>query len=206
MVSLSLVISAANQGQESLPCCNVGSLSWETIPHELLQCQSNPWATALHELLQHGSLFHSLHSFKNRLFWSGSPTGSQALPGNFLQHGFFSTSLVQHGAPTRSHPPLRDPSALMCGSSVGCRWISPCPWFSVGCRGMDSSPWPAPWAPRESTTVCEAPLSTPSPLTGVSAEIPVMYFHFDLLCPQLPLCNNFFFFLNKLSQRHCHHF
>ena len=35
------------------PCSSVGSLPWDTVLHELLQCGSFPWAAVLQELLQH---------------------------------------------------------------------------------------------------------------------------------------------------------
>jgi len=37
------------------PCSSVRSLSWETVLHKLLQCESFPQAAALHELPQRGS-------------------------------------------------------------------------------------------------------------------------------------------------------
>ena len=37
-------------------CSSVGSLSWETVLQELLQCGSFPQASVFHELLQHVSL------------------------------------------------------------------------------------------------------------------------------------------------------
>jgi len=37
-------------------CSSVGSHQWETVLHELLQCESFPWVAVLHKLLQCGSL------------------------------------------------------------------------------------------------------------------------------------------------------
>ncbi|KAK4831466.1 hypothetical protein QYF61_017714 [Mycteria americana] len=58
-------------------------------------------------------LFHRVQSFRNRLLQRGSPTGSQVLPANLLQHGVLSLhgvtgparSLLQHGLPMGSQPP-----------------------------------------------------------------------------------------------------
>jgi len=61
MVSLSHVVSAApsSSGGGLLTLCpwsSVRSLSWETVLHKLLQCESFPQAAVLHKLPQCGSL------------------------------------------------------------------------------------------------------------------------------------------------------
>ena len=54
---VSAVPSSSGGGLLTLfPCSSVGSLPWETVLHELLQCESFPRAAVLHKLLQHGSL------------------------------------------------------------------------------------------------------------------------------------------------------
>lgn len=67
------------------------------------------------ELLQCGSLCHGVQSCKGRLLQCGSPTVSQVLPGNLLQHGLLFPQvcrfLLQCGLPMRSQPPLRHPPA-----------------------------------------------------------------------------------------------
>lgn len=47
----------AGRGVRVLPCSSREFLSWETVFHELLQCESIPQAAVLHRLLQRGSLF-----------------------------------------------------------------------------------------------------------------------------------------------------
>ena len=87
--------------------------------------------------------FHGVQSFRNRLLPCGSPTGSQVLPANLLQHGLLSLhgstgparSLLQHGLPTGSQS-LLGIQLLQSGVlSMGYRWIPAPPWTSMGWRG-----------------------------------------------------------------------
>lgn len=52
MISLSWVVSAPAQREESFPCSSAGSLPRETVLYELLHCESIPQATVLHKSLQ----------------------------------------------------------------------------------------------------------------------------------------------------------
>jgi len=114
----------------SFPCSSVGSLPWETVPHEVLQCEYFPWATVLHELLQ-----------------CGSSTESQVLPANLLQcgllsfHGFAgpARSLLQLRLSMGSQP-RSDIHLLQFGCSTGCRWRSAPLLTSMGCSGQPASP------------------------------------------------------------------
>jgi len=70
MVSSSHVVSVAPSSSGGglltlCPCSSMGSLSWETVFHELLQRGSFPQAAALHELPQRGSFP-----------WGFSPSGT----------------------------------------------------------------------------------------------------------------------------------
>jgi len=58
MVSSSHIVSASSSssGGGLLPCSSMRSLSWETVLHKLLQCESFPQAAALHKLPQCGCL------------------------------------------------------------------------------------------------------------------------------------------------------
>jgi len=157
MTSLSHVVSAAPScsggGLLTLcPCSSMRSLSWETVPHKLLQRESFPQAEALHKLLQRGS-----------------STGSQALPANLLQHGLLSPQVRrswQERAPARSPhgvtASLRYPPALVWGP----------PWAAGGDLLHRGPPWTAgkqPASPWSCITSCKGRLcsgvsSTSSPL------------------------------------------
>jgi len=81
------------------PCSSVWSHPWETVLHELLQCEYFPQAAVLHELLQHGSFPWSAvilqeqaapvwvphrvrsPSRKPGPAWAPFSTGLQVLPG-----------------------------------------------------------------------------------------------------------------------------
>lgn len=67
----------ASQGEKFFPFFSVGSLPWDTVLDEVLQCDSIPRATVVHR--QCGSLFHSVQS-KDRLLQCGSSSWSQFLP------------------------------------------------------------------------------------------------------------------------------
>lgn len=59
-------------------CSNMRSLPQEIILHELFHYESIPWAAALHKMLQNGSLFHRVPSFRYSLLQPRSPTGIPA--------------------------------------------------------------------------------------------------------------------------------
>jgi len=91
VVSSSQVVSATPSSSGAglltlFPCSSVRSLSWETVLHRLLQHESFPWAAALHELPQCGSLptgcspsgtgcssvgTHGVTSPASKLLWCG---------------------------------------------------------------------------------------------------------------------------------------
>ncbi|KAK4813314.1 hypothetical protein QYF61_023989 [Mycteria americana] len=86
--------------------------------------------------------FHRVQSFRSRLLQRGSPTGSQVLPENLLQHGFLSPRVhrsCQEPVPVRaSHGRSQPPSGihlLWRGVLHGLQWRSAPPWTSMGCRG-----------------------------------------------------------------------
>ena len=110
------------------PSSSVRSLSQETVLHKLLQRESFPQAAALHKLLQRGSP-RGHKPGQQTCSGLGSSLHGAAGPGR---------SLLQHGLPTGSQPPLGIP-LLWCGvPSTGCRWRSAPLWTSMGCR--DSLP------------------------------------------------------------------
>jgi len=137
------------------PCSSIGSLSWETVLHELLKCES----------------------FQNRLLQRGSPVGSQVLPANLLQRGLLSAvPQVLPGACScmgfpRSHSLLWASSCSGMGSSTGCRWISAPPCTRMGHRDTAClMPWSSSWAAGESLLqLLDHP--PPSSLNSVSAGL-----------------------------------
>jgi len=157
------------------PCSNMRSLSWETVLHKLLQCESFPPAAALHEL-PHGPS-HRVQSFRNRLFQCGSSMGSQALPANLLQHGLLSPQVCrscQEPAPVRAfhgvtasfgHPPAPawDPSRAASGHLLH----SGPPWAA---GEQPDSPWSSSQG-KISALVPGAPPPPPASLTLVSVEL-----------------------------------
>jgi len=176
---------------------SVGSFSWETVLHKLLQHESFPWAAALHELPHRGS-FHGVQSFRNRLLQCGSPMGSQALLANLLQCGLLSPwvhrparTLLQHGLPTGSQLPSGI-HLLCCGASMGCR--DRLPHHGLLHR-LQGNPCFGAWS-----------TSFPSFFTdpGVCRAISLTSSHSSLQL-QLLWCSNFFTLLNTLSQRCYHH-
>jgi len=126
VVSSSHVVSAApsSSGAEILtlcPCSSVRSLSWETVLHKLLQCESFPWAAPLHKLPQHGSLPTGCSPSGTGCSSMGPPRGhkpcQQTCSGvGSSPHGPTGPgrNLLQHRLPTGSQPP----SGITC-SSVG---------------------------------------------------------------------------------------
>ena len=147
------------------PWSSVGSISRETVLHELLQCESFPWAAILHELLHLGSLpqaavlqeqaapgwvRHRVTSpaSKPAPAWAPLSTGTQVLPGACSGIGS-----PWAAASFRVHPlapPWGPPQAAV--------WISALEWPSMGCRRI-SAPVPGALPPH------------PSSLTLVSAEL-----------------------------------
>jgi len=184
-VSSSHVVSAAAPSSSGgglltlCPCSSVGSLSWETILHKLLQRESFPWAAALHELPQCGSfpwgavlqeqaapawVPHRVTSpaSKPAPTWAPLSMGPQVLAGVCSSMGFpWSHSLLQ---------------AYICssmGSSTGYRWISAPPWTSMGCRGTTclTMVFITGCRGKISALASGAPPPPPSSLTLVSAEL-----------------------------------
>jgi len=139
MVSPSHVVSAAPSSSGGglltlCPCSSVKSLSRETVLHRLLQCESFPWAAALHELPQHRS-FHGVQSFRNRLLQCGSSRGHKPCQktccsvGSSL-HGSTGPgrSLLKRGLPKKSQLPSGIHLLQREVPSMGYWWISapPC--------------------------------------------------------------------------------
>ena len=83
-------------------------------PSQVLQRESLPWATVLHELLQ-CSLSHGVQTFRSKLLQHGSPTGSQVLPANLPWRGLLSP---------RVHRSCQDPAPAWAShrvtASFGC--------------------------------------------------------------------------------------
>ena len=161
MVRSSHIVSAAPScsggGHFTLfPCSGVGSLSQETVLHELLQRESFPRATVLHELLQCGS-FPRGAVLQQQGAPAWVPTGSQALTANLFWHGLLCPrvrSSWQEPAPVWA---LRGVTALFGHPRAplwGPRWAAggyllhhrP-PWAA---GGQPASPQSSPWAAGES--------------------------------------------------------
>lgn len=121
--------------------------------------------------------FHGMQPLRNRLLWCGSPTGSQALPENLLQHGICFPQVhrcCQDPPSVFSMPCSFFQGMYTCstvGLSISCR-ISALLFSSMGCKGtaclIDVFP---PWAAGESILVPGVPLPSPSSLTLLSAEL-----------------------------------
>jgi len=177
-VSSSHIVSAAppSSGGGLLTlflCSSVRFLSWETVLHKLLHCESFPRAAALHEL-------HGVQSFRNRLLQLGSPTGSQALPANLLWCGLLSPWVRrswQEPAPARGSQQCH---SLLQAST--CSGMGSLPWATGGdllhrgppctAGAQPASPWSSTQAAREnSAPATRASLPPPSSLTVVSAEL-----------------------------------
>jgi len=122
--------------------------------------------------------FYGVPSFRNRLLQCESPTGSQALPANLLQHGLLSPQVCrscQEPAPAQvSHrvtasfgypPPLVwGPLRAVGGDLLYCgpAWLqgTACPTMvcSAGCRGTFALAPGAPPTPPSTLTVRSAKL------------------------------------------------
>jgi len=196
------------------PCSSMRSLSWETVLHKLLQCESFPRAAALNELPQSGSfpqgsvlqeqaapawVPHGVTSpaSKPAPAWAPFSTGPQVLPGACSSAGLHMGSqlpsgihLLRRGVP-----------------STGCRWRSAPPWTLMDCRGTScrTMVFSTSCKRKLSALASQAPPPAPASLTLVSAELFLSY----RLTPlsSLPFSRSFFFpFLTLLSQRcyHCH--
>ena len=189
----------------------MGSLSWEKVLHELLQHESFPQAAVLHGMLQCGSLPWGA-VFRNRLLQRGSPTGSQVLPLNQLQRGFFSPqghrSCQERRLPTVSQPPLGASTCSRMESSMGWRWIAAPLLTSMGCWGTACLTMVVSTGFRGiSAQAPGAPLSHRSSLTLVSAELFLSHLLTPLSLTAFAPGGLVLFppFLNKLSQRCYHH-
>jgi len=129
-VSSSLVVSAAPSSSGGglltlCPCSSARSLSWETVLHKLLQCESFPQAAALHKLSQYGS-FSRGAALQEQAASAWVHTGSQALPANLLRRGILSPWIHRSWQePAPSHAPhrvtasFRHPPALEWGPFHG---------------------------------------------------------------------------------------
>lgn len=110
------VVSISSSGMKPFPCSNMGSLTWKTVPHKLLQHESFPQVAVLQELLQRGSF---PEAFRNRLLLHGSPAGSQVLSVNLLHHRFHSPWV---------HESCQDFFQVSTCSDMGlsmyCKWVS----------------------------------------------------------------------------------
>jgi len=206
VVSSSHVVSAtaSSSGGRLLTlflCSSVRSLSWETVLHNLLQCESFPQAAALHEL----GPSHRVRSFRNRLLQRGSPTGSQALPANLLQRGLHSPQV--HGswqvpapvqAPHGITASLRHPPALAWGPIQGLQ-VEICSTLDL--HGLQGNNLPHHGLHHElqGKGLCSGILSTSSPSfftdLGVCRVVSLTSSHSPLLTANSPQ-RFFFFFLS----------
>jgi len=145
-VSSSHVVSAAPScsggGLLTLfPCSSVGSLSWETDVHKILQRESFPRAAALHKLLWCGVPSmgcsplgigcssvgpHGVRSHARKTCFS---MGSRSMGPQVLAE-----ACSRVGSPW-GHSLLQASTCSSVGSSLGCKWISAPPWTPMGCRG-----------------------------------------------------------------------
>jgi len=175
VVSSSHVVSAAPSSSH-FPCSSVGSLSWETVLHELLQHEFFPQAAVLHELLQRGFLPpgavlqeqaapawvpHRVTSpaSKPAPAWAPLSVGPQVLPG----------ACSSMGSP-RGHNLLQASTCSSVGSSMVRRGTACLTTvFSAGCRSISA---PAPGAPPPS----------PFSLTFVSTELLLSRIATPLFC------------------------
>jgi len=182
------------------PCSSVRSLSWETVLHKLLQCESFPRAAALHELPRHGSFP-----------WS-AVLQEQAAPA-WVPHGITSPA----SKPALAWAPLSMGPQVLAGacSSAGSRWghsflqVSTCsgvrsfprtaggyllhrgpPWAA---GGQPASPWSfiTSYKGKLFAPASRAPPPPPSSLTLVSAEL----FLSHCLTPLSQLLSHHSFFL-----------
>jgi len=140
VVSSSHIVSASPSSSGGgllalFPGCSVRSLSWETVPHKLLQSEFFPRAAALHKLPQRESLprgavlqeqaapawvLHGVTSpaSKPDQAWAPLSTGPQVLAG----------ACSSTGLPTGSQLPSGINLLWRGVPSKGCRWISAPPW------------------------------------------------------------------------------
>ena len=95
MVSSSHGVSAASSSSgggllESFPCSSRESLSWETVLHKLLQCESLPRGADLQEQAAPVWVPHGVTSpaSKPALAWAPLFTGPQVRPGACSSVGF----------------------------------------------------------------------------------------------------------------------
>jgi len=227
-VSSSHVVSAApsSSGLLSPLTAHTLPLLQREVPlmeDKILQCESFPWAAALHELLQHGSFPWAavLHKLTQRgsLPW-GAVLQEQAAPA-WVPHGITSPdskpapawaplsmgpqvlpgACFSMGSPW-SHSLLQASTCSSVGSPTGCRWIATLLWTSIGCRGTACLTMVFIMGCKGKLTApgSQAPPPPPSSLTLVSAEL----FLSHCLTPLslLLLHRRFFPFINMLSQRH----
>jgi len=162
------------------PCSSVRSLSWETVLHKLLQCESCPQAAALHELPQRGSfprgavlqaqaaaawVPHRVTSpaSKPAPAWAPLSTGPQVLPGAC------SSASSPRGNNLLQAPTCAGVESISWATSGYLLHHGP-PWTA---GGQPASPWSSSRAAREDSLLqcLKHLLPSPSSLTLVSAEV-----------------------------------
>jgi len=161
-VSSSHVVSAAPSSSGGglltlCPCSSVRSLSWETVLHKLLQCESFPSVEVFHKLPQRGSLPRS------------AVPQEQAAPA-WVPHRVTSpaTKPALVWAPLSMAPQVLAGACSSMGSPQGHSLLQASPCSSVGslpqgaggyllhhgppwtAAGQPASPWSAPGAAGES--------------------------------------------------------
>lgn len=129
LVSLPQVVSPAAQREEFLPCSSVGSLSQEIVLHKFL-----------HKLLQYGSLFPEVQSFRI--------TGSTSKPAPvwvslFVGLQIPATSLFHHWLLIDSQPLFKHPPALAWDPPQAATGSLALLWDSMCCGHRAVSPWSA---------------------------------------------------------------
>jgi len=115
------------------------------------------------------------------------------------------TSLLQHGLPTGSHPPLGTHLIRHGVPSTGCRWKSAPLWTSMGCGGsLPRCGLHHGLQGKISALAPGAPPLPPSALSLVSAEL--LFSHRLTPLSRLLLHSRFFPVLTMLSRRRYHHY
>lgn len=159
------------------------------VLHELLQCESIPWAADLHELLQGGSLSTGCSRSGAGCSCMDPPWGPKSWHQTCSSLG---SSLHRSPGPCQQHAPAwashRGHSLLWAPTCSSLRLLNGLQWhscltilFTTGCRGIPALVPGAPPAPYPSLTLVSAELFLPHILTP--------------LWPQLLLCNSFLKFL-----------
>ena len=163
VVGSSHVVSAAPSSSGGglltlCPCSSARSLSWETVLHKLLQCESFPLAAALHQLPQCGSLlWGAVRQEQAASAWvpygNISPTRKPAPVWAPLSMGLqvLAGACSSAGSP-RGHSLLQASSYSGMGSlpqAAGGYLPHRGPAWTAG--GQPASPWSSSWAVRENS-------------------------------------------------------